>query len=72
MSKRHKEKERRIEIVRNFYDRLTDKDQRTICMLLSREVPESKICKLLGINAKKLELIKVQIAVGLRQAGLEI
>ena len=35
MSKRHKEKERRIEIVRNFYDRLTDKDQRTICMLQS-------------------------------------
>ena len=72
MSKRRDEKDRRIEIVRNFYDKLTDENQRTICMLLSRKVPESRICKLLGINAKKLELIKVQIAVGLRQAGLEI
>ena len=72
MSKRHDEKDRRIEIVRNFYDKLTDENQRTICMLLSRKVPESRICKLLGINAKKLELIKVQIAVGLRQSGLEI
>ena len=72
MSKRHDEKDRRIEIVRNFYDKLTDENQRTICMLLSRKVPESRICKLLGTNAKKLELIKVQIAVGLRQSGLEI
>lgn len=62
----------RIKIVRDYCASLKDQKQLIVCFLLSREVPEKEICKFLKIRQNRLNLIKMQIAIGLRHAGIRL
>jgi hypothetical protein len=62
---------RRCQIVRQFLADLTDDTQRLVCFLLTRGCPDKEVCQALRLTSKRLELVKLQIAIGLRQAGIE-
>ena len=71
-STRQQNRARHIEIVRHFCQEMADDQQCLLCFLLSREVPEREICWRMGIRMKTLRQLKLQIAVGLRLAGVRL
>lgn len=72
MNTRQQNRHRRIEIVRHFCKEMADDTQCLVCFLLSREVPEREICRRMAIRMKKLRQLKLQIAVGLRMASVQL
>ena len=65
--------ERRCRIVRSYLGTITDDRQRLVCfMLMRRGCDVRDICKALRITKETLEAIKLQIAIDLRKAGIEI
>ena len=65
--------ERRCRIVRSYLGTITDDRQRLVCfMLMQRGGDARDICKALRITKETLEAIKLQIAIDLRKAGIEI
>ena len=62
----------RIRIVRLYCGMLEDTTVRAVCYLLSRGAPERDICRQLEMGRKRLELVKLEVAVGLRRAGLRL
>jgi len=63
---------RRCQIVRQFLADLTDDTQRLVSFLLTRKSTDQEICRALRLTPKRLELVKLQLAIGLRQAGIEL
>ena len=65
--------ERRCRIVRSYLGTITDDRQRLVCFMLMRRGSDARdICKALRITKETLEAIKLQIAIDLRKAGIEI
>ena len=71
MTKRQNSQER-VRIVENYLYSLEDDKQRIVCFLIMRNATEKEIRKALKISPEELEGIKLQIAIGLRQAGIRI
>ena len=59
-------------IVQNFLPTIADDTQRLVCFLMMRNYDDRDICRELHIGRKTLDGIKLQIAIGLRQAGIRI
>ena len=65
--------ERKRRIVQGYLATITDDRQRLVCfMLMRRDCNVRTICKTLHITEKTLEAIKLQIAIDLRKAGVEL
>ena len=65
--------ERRCRIVRSYLGTITDDRRRLVCfMLMRRGCDVRDICKALRITKETLEAIKLQIAIDLRKAGVEL
>lgn len=62
----------RDRIIEKYLYALTDEKQRLVCFLFMRNAMEKEICKAVKITSAELESIKLQIAIGLRQAGIRI
>jgi len=59
--------------VRSYLGSITDDRQRLVCFMLMRRGCDARdICKTLHITKETLEAIKLQIALDLRKAGIEI
>nr|DAG83162.1 MAG TPA: TrfB transcriptional repressor protein/DNA Complex-turn-helix, complex, transcription.5A [Caudoviricetes sp.] len=71
MTKRQNTQER-DRIVEKFLYSLEDGKQRLVCLLIMRNATEKEICKAVKISPEELVDIKLQIAIGLRQAGIRI
>jgi len=71
MTKRQNSQER-VRIVENFLASLEDDKQRIVCFLFMRNATEKEIRKAVKISSAELEGIKLQIAIGLRQAGIRL
>lgn len=70
--KKHQTRQERARIVEKYLYELTDDKQRLVCFLFMRNATEKEIRKTLKINSAELEGIKLQIAIGLRQAGIRL
>lgn len=70
--KKHQTRQERDRIVENFLASLEDDKQRMVCFLFMRNATEKEICKAAKISSAELEGIKLQIAIGLRQAGIRL
>lgn len=71
MTKRQNPQER-DRIVEKYLYALTDDKQRLVCFLFMNNASEKEIRKTLKISPEELEGIKLQIAIGLRQAGIRL
>ena len=64
---------RKCRIVQGYLSTITDDRQRLVCfMLMRRNCDARTICKTLRITEEALEAIKLQIAIDLRKAGIEL
>lgn len=72
MNHRRQNRGRQIQIVREFCRNLQDETQRIVCFQLCNRVPDHEICKLLKMRQERLDLVKLQIAIGLKQAGIRL
>lgn len=70
--KKHQTRQERDRIVENFLASLEDDKQRMVCFLFMRNATEKEIGKAAKISSAELEGIKLQIAIGLRQAGIRL
>lgn len=71
MTKRQNTQER-DRIVENYLYSLEDDKQRIVCFLFMQNATEKEVRKAVKITSTELEGIKLQIAIGLRQAGIRI
>lgn len=71
MMKRQNTQER-VRIVENFLYAQEDNKQRIVCFLFMQNATEKEVRKALKISPAELNGIKLQIAIGLRQAGIRI
>ncbi len=62
----------RDRIVENYLYSLEDDKQRIVCFLFMQNATEKEVRKAVKITSTELEGIKLQIAIGLRQAGIRI
>ena len=59
--------------MQSYLGTITDDRQRLVCfMLMRRGCDTREICRTLRITKETLEAIKLQIAIDLRKAGIEI
>ncbi len=72
MNKKRQNSQVRNGIVDQYLKSIKDDKERMVCFLLMRRSTEEEICKAIKITPKELECIKLQIAIGLRQAGIRI
>ncbi len=63
---------RRSAIVRQFVAGLADNTERQICRLYQLGFDNGAVCGKLNLGRERLEAIKRQLAVGLRQAGINL
>ena len=60
----------RIRMARMYCEGLEDETLRVVCFLLSRGLCEKEIRRRMSMKKKRLELVKLAIAIGLRAAGV--
>jgi len=72
MNKKRQNSQERDRIIEKYLYALTDDKQRLVCFLFMNNATEKEICKAVKITPAELEGIKLQIAIGLRQAGIRI
>ena len=70
MDRRHNNS-RRCEIVRRFLAGIADDIERQICRLYQLGFDDGEIRRRLKLRWGRMEAIKRQLAIGLRQAGIE-
>jgi len=70
MNKKRQNSQVRNGIVDQYLKSIKDDKERMVCFLLMRNATEKEICKAAKISPAELEGIKLQIAIGLRQAGI--
>ena len=69
---RRQNNSRRCEIVQQFLTGLTDDIERQICRLYQLGFDDGEIRRRLKLRWGRMEAIKRQLAIGLRQAGIEL
>jgi len=62
----------RDRIIEKYLYALPDDKQRLVCFLFMNNATEKEICKAVKITPDQLKGIKLQIAIGLHQAGIRI
>ena len=66
------ERSKQIEAVRNFCKALPDGREFTICVLLMKGMPESKVRRRMHMKPDAWKELKEQIAEGLKKAGVQL
>lgn len=61
---------RRRQIVQAFVLTITDDAERLACFLYMKNYTDNQVCRQLGVNRPRLELLKLKIALDLRNAGI--
>jgi len=61
---------RRCQIVQEFVKILSDDTERLICFLYMRNYSDHEVRKQLHLSEPRLEVLKLQLAIGLRNAGI--
>lgn len=61
---------RRCQIVQQFVLTIEENDERLACFLYMKNCTDNQVRRQLGINRPRLELLKLQIALDLRNAGI--
>ena len=59
-------------IVQQFVKNISDDTERLICFLYMRNASDKEICKQLKISQDRLEVIKLKLAIDMKNAGIRI
>ena len=63
-------REARAELVRQYLETITSDEQRLVCFHLMRGLEPEEICKSMKISRERVELIKTETAIEMRNFGL--
>lgn len=59
-------------IVQQFVKNIFDDTERLVCFLYMRNASDREICKQLKISQERLEVIKLKLAIDMKNAGIRI
>ena len=59
-------------IVQQFVKNISDDTERLVCFLYMRNASDREICKQLKISQERLEVIKLKLAIDMKNAGIRI
>ena len=59
-------------IIQQFVKNISDDTERLVCFLYMRNCSDKEICKQLKISQERLEVIKLKLAIDMKNAGVRI
>ena len=59
-------------IVQQFVKNISDDTERLVCFLYMRNASDREICKQLKISQERLEVIKLKLAIDMKNAGIRV
>ena len=59
-------------IVQQFVKNISDDTERLVCFLYMQNCSDKEICKQLKISQERLEVIKLKLAIDMKNAGVRI
>ena len=59
-------------IVQQFVKNISDDTERLVCFLYMRNASDREICKQLKISQERLEVIKLKLAIDMKNAGIMV
>lgn len=59
-------------IVQQFVKNISDDTERLVCFMYMRNASDKEICKQLKISQERLEVIKLKLAIDMKNAGIRI
>ena len=59
-------------IVQQFVKNISDDTERLVCFMYMRNASDKEICKQLKISQERLEVIKLKLAIDMKNAGVRI